>query len=144
IVLIVLSLIIQTSISPHLLRSVVMCDSSNSLRLIVLIVLSFRSQTSIFSSVSVVASSQSSGEPGTVGVSTQTVFLCVPLAYSAYFALIKNVSLAPIPSSGIVCVHLLPLIVPTTAETSVTSFGASSVTTASLITTLPLLRTVIA
>ena len=41
--------------------------------------------------VSVVASSQASGEPVMVGVSTQAVFLCLPSTNFAYLAVNENV-----------------------------------------------------
>ena len=51
---------------------------------------------------STVASSQSSGLPGTLGASTQTVFLIVPALYSGTFALMVKSMCSLIFSSGIV------------------------------------------
>ena len=117
--------------------------ASYSLRLIVRIVFSAFTQTSMVSSVCVVALSQASGPPEIVGVSTQTLFLCVPAAYLLYFAVSTKLFASPALNSEIAYVQVLSLTAPASALTSDTSAGALSVTTTSFSATLPVFVTVI-
>ena len=117
--------------------------ASYSLRLIVRIIFSAFKQTSIVSLVCVVALSQASDPPEIVGVSTQTLFLCVPATYLLYFAVSMKLFASLALSSEIVYVQVLSLTVPTSALMRDTSTGALSVTTASFSATLPVFVTVI-
>ena len=97
------SSMIQTLIVLHLslsFGSYLSASSSGT----VLIVLSDGSQTSTSPGFGTVtfASSQSSGPPGTVGVSTQAVFLIDWLEYCVALALMLIVSLWPTASDGMV------------------------------------------
>ena len=87
------------------------------------------------------ASSQSSGVPGIVSVSTQAVFLRPSLKYSVTTAVIVNLASAPFFSSVIVWFQTLFEILPALADLNFTPAGALSSTLTFFRSTLPVFLT---